>query len=495
VPGPIGVSLRVFEPTDSSEVAEAIRRLPNKCCAADPVPTSVLKQLADDLMPFLVTLLNKSMAEGAVPYVFKLAYITPRLKKPDLDATDARSYRPISNLSVVSKLAERLVAHRLLRYLTDNDHLPRFQSAYKPHHSTETAVLKVLDDILTAIDSGDVVGLALLDLSAAFDTVDPAVLLRRLQISYGVGGAAHDWFRSYITDRQQYVRLQTGRSPTSLLLCGVPQGSVLGPILFLLYTANLVRLIADHDLLVHLYADDTQTYGASSSSSVSQLQLRMSVCIDDVVDWMASNRLQMNTAKTEVLWCSSARRQHQLSTEPVRVGRDNVIPAASVRDLGIFIDSDVSMRTHVSRTVSACFSILRHLRSLRRSVTESVFQSLVASFVLKKLDYGNATLAGVPAHQIHRLQAVMNAAARLIFHTSRHDHITPLLRRLHWLRAPERITYKLAVLTFRCLHGLAPEYLSASLVPVAAVPSRLRLRSASSASLIIPQSCRSTIGE
>jgi hypothetical protein len=202
---------------------------------------------------------------------------------------------------------------------------------------------------------------------------------------------------------------------------------VLGPILFLLYTADLVRFIADPDLLVHLYADDTQTYGASSSSSVSKLQLRMSVsvCIDDVVDWMASNRLQMNTAKTEVLWCLSARRQHQLPTEPVRVGRDNVIPAASVRDLGIFIDSDVSMRTHVSRTVSACFGILRHLRSLRRYVTESVFQSLVASLILTKLDYGNATLAGVPAHQIHRLQAVMNAAARLIFHASRHDHITP----------------------------------------------------------------------
>jgi hypothetical protein len=152
------------------------------------------------------------------------------------------------------------------------------------------------------------------------------------------------------------------------------------------------------------------------------------------------------------------------------------------------------MRTHVSRTVSACFGILRHLRRLRRSVTESVFQSLVASLVLTKLDYSNATLAGVPAHQIHRLQAVMNAAARLIFHASRHDHITPLLRRLHWLRAPERITYKLAVLTFRCLHGLAPEYLSAGLVPVAAVSSRLRLHSAS-ASLIVPRSCRSTIGD
>ncbi len=435
--GPIDITLTEFEPVDRREVIEAIHQLPDNCCAVDPVPTSILKQVADDIAPFLVTLMNRSMADGVVPAAFKTAYITPLLKKPDLDAADVRSYRPISNLSVISKLTERRVARRLLAYLTSNKLLPCFQSAYRPYHSTETAVLKVLDDILTAIDNGDLAGLALLDLSAAFDTVDHDVLLRRLQISYGIGGAVLDWFRSYLADRRQYVRLRTGRSSTSSVSCGVPQGSVLGPILFILYTADLVQLVEHHGLNVHLYADDTQIYGCSSPSSVDLLQFRMSACIDDVVDWMSSNRLQMNATKTEVLWCSSARRQHQLLHSPFRVCGDYVTPAAAVRDLGIFIDSDVSMRTHVSRTVSTCFGILRRLRSIRRSLPDSVFQSIVVALVLTRLDYGNASLAGCPAYQLRRLQAVLNAAARLVFQASHIDHVTPLLRRLHWLRAAE----------------------------------------------------------
>jgi hypothetical protein len=170
---------------------------------------------------------------------------------------------------------------------------------------------------------------------------------------------------------------------------------------------------------------------------------------------MRVNRLQLNTAKTEVLWCSSSRRQHQIPSEPVMIGLDAVSPATSVRDLGIYIDADLSMSTHVSRTVSSCFCALRQIRSIRRSVTRPVLQSLVASLVLTKLDYGIATLAGLPAQQLNRLQSVLNAAARLVCSAQRFDHITPLLRDLHWLRIPERIAFRLSVLVYRCLHGAA----------------------------------------
>lgn len=494
VSGPAGTSWCSCDSVDCGDVVDAIRALPDKCCAADPVPTSILKQLAGDVAPFLAALFNRSMTEGVVPASFKMAFITPLLKKPNLDVADVRSYRPISNLSVISKLLERLVARRMLKYLTVNNLLPRFQSAYRPHHSTETAVLKVLADILLAIDGGDLAGLALLDLSAAFDTVDYDVLLRRLQTTYGVGGVVQAWFRSYLTDRRQYVKLRTGRSSVFRLLCGVPQGSVLGPILFLLYTADLVLLIERHGLSAHLYADDTQIYGFSPPSSVDQLQMRLSTCIDEVAGWMSSNRLQLNAAKTEVLWCSSARRQHQLPTTTLRVCGDHVRPTAVVRDLGIYIDSDVSMRSHVTRTVASCFGVLRQLRSVRRSLSDSVFQAVVVALVLSRLDYGNATLSGLPQVQIRRLQAVMNAAARLIFSGRRGEHVTPLLRRLHWLRVPERISYKLAVLVFRCLQGQGPAYLTSSLQRVVDLPERRRLRSASTAALVVPAS-RLRIGD
>jgi hypothetical protein len=408
---------------------------------------------------------------------------SPLLKKPDLDPADVKSFRPISNLSVLSKLLERLVARQLIDYLTAFKLLPELQSAYRAHHSTETAVLKVLGDILQAIDSGDLAALTLLDLSAAFDTVDHQILLRRLQKSYGIDGFVFNWFESYLDGRTQFVRCVAKRSTPSSVLFGVPQGSVLGPILFLLYTANLLRLIESHDLRPHLYADDTQVYGFCRPCDVTKLQSRVSLCVGDVASWMRSNRLQLNTAKTEVLWCSSQLRQHQIPETPFTIG---------VRNLGIYMDS---MRTHVARTVSCCFSALRQIRSIRRSVSRPVLLSLVVSMVLARLDYESATLAGLPNQQFDRLQSVLNASARLVCSSRRYDHITPLLRDLHWLPFPERVTFRLAALTYRCLHGLAPSYLSDELHRVADTASRQRLRSATTTALHIPSTKHSTIGD
>ena len=157
------------------------------------------------------------------------------------------------------------------------------------------------------------------------------------------------------------------------------------------------------------------------------LSIQVSDCVDEVAAWMRANRLQLNTDKTDAIWCASSRRQHQLPTTPFTVGSDIVTPVSSVRDLGIFIDSELSMTTHVSRTVSACFATLRQIRSIRRSVTMPVLKSLVVALVLTRLDYGCTTLAGLPARQLDRLQSVLNAAARLIFGARKSEHITSLL--------------------------------------------------------------------
>jgi len=171
-----------------------------------------------------------------------------------------------------------------------------------------------------------------------------------------------------------------------------------------------------------------------------------------------------------------------------------VLPSTTVHDLGVLIDSNVAMRSHVSRTVSGCFAVLRQLRSIRRSLPDSVFHSLVVSLVMPRLDYCNATLAGLPASQLSRLQSVLNAAARVIHRSSRYEHVKPILRDLHWLRSPERIDFKLAVLTYRCLHGLAPRYLSDYIYSVAVSKCR-RLRSSSSSQLVVRRTRLSTVGD
>jgi len=150
----------------------------------------------------------------------------------------------------------------------------------------------------------------------------------------------------------------------------------------------------------------TQNYGSCRALAYPELQSRISTCIDHVAEWMRSNRLQLNAAKTEILWSATSRRLHQLSHAPVRVGTDFVTPSAAVQDLGIHLDSDISMSSHVRKTVSTCFAVLRQLRSIRRSVSRPVVQSLVISLVLSRLNYGNATLAGISQDFLRRLQSV-----------------------------------------------------------------------------------------
>ena len=205
-------------------------------------------------------------------------------------------------------------------------------------------------------------------------------------------------------------------------------------------------------------------------------------------------RLQSNPDKAEVLWCATSRRQNQLPTTALLIDGAAVVPVKSVRDLGIYIDSDLVMRTHVKRTVSRCFAALRQLRQIRRSVPPTTFQSLVVTLVLSRLDYGNAVLVGLPAYLVRRLQSVLNAAARLIYRMRSADHITDALACLHWLRVPERIDFKVAVLTYKVLHGSAPRYLG-PFAAVANLPGRRTLRSGGTSRLIVPSVRRSTVGD
>ena len=208
---------------------------------------------------------------------------------------------------------------------------------------------------------------------------------------------------------------------------------------------------------------------------------------------MRSNRLQLNVDKTEVMWCASTRKLSQLPNSPLIVAGVSVDPVTVVRDLGVYMDNDLGAATHVRTTVSCCFAALRQLRHLRRYVTDDCLQSLVVSLIHSQLDFGNFVLYCLPVHLQRRLQTELNAAARMVFRMRRHNHITDALATLHWLCIPERIDFKVDVIAYRVLHGLAPPYLE-DLVRLADLPGRRRLRSSTTMSLHVPAHRLSTSG-
>lgn len=467
-----------FSPVTSDIVCRMVNDAVDKYSMKDPMPTWLLKSCIDLLAPYIVSVFNSSLSSGAFPTYYKDAYVTPRLKKPTLPPCELSSYRPISNLSFLSKLLERVVSIQLTEFLSSAGLLPVHQSAYRKHHSTETALLKVVTDLTEAIDAGNHALLGLLDLSAAFDTVDHDVLVERLSRTYGIRSTALDWLRSYLFNRRQTVLFDGVFSTIRSLFCGVPQGSVLGPLLFLLYTADVGELATSLGLASHFYADDSQLYTWGHPSTVEQQRGRMELGIERIADWMRSNRLRLNPEKTDFLWCATRRRCLHLDTGALSVCGALIRPSTSVRDLGVLLESDLSMRRHIAWTVGCCFRQLRLIRSCIKSLPFEAARAAVAAFVTSKVDRCNSLLAGAPACLLDGLQSVLNAAARLVCNRRKYDHVTPLLRDvLHWLPVPSRIEFKLCLLVFKSLHGAAPEYLRDCCIETHSSAAGLRLRS------------------
>ena len=262
-------SFSSFTPVTIDDVSSLLSRSPDTNCDLDPIPTSLLKKCSHILLPTITNIINLSISTGIFPDQFKSCSVHPHLKKANLNKEDLSNYRPISHLSFLSKLTERVVKLRLTDYLSSNNLLNPFQSAYIKHHSTETTLLSVHDHIIKAMSHQQVTCLTLLDLSAAFDTIDHTILLERLSSWFELTSTALSWVKSYLLDRSFNVSIDGAVSPVYQLLYGVPQGSVLGPLLFILYTTPLSTVISNSSANHHLYADDTQLFLSFSAASYS----------------------------------------------------------------------------------------------------------------------------------------------------------------------------------------------------------------------------------
>ena len=463
LPAPSAVPsvLSLFQPATVVEITKIITHLPNKQCDLDPLPTFLLKKCLSVLAPTITNIINLSLSTGEFPSNFKQSIITPLIKKPSLDKENLSNYRPISNLSFLSKLAERVVKNRLEQHLIKNSLYNLHQSAYTRFHSTETALLSVYDSLVQATAKQQVSCLCLLDLSAAFDTIDHTILLHRLATWFGIADVALNWFRSYLLSRTSLVAASGFKSSPFSALCGVPQGSVLGPLLFILYTTPLSSLISNSSVSHHLYADDTQLYLSFSPLSFASNIAQLQSVIAQVSSWMSSNLLSLNPNKTEFLVIGTPQQLSKLNDPKLILNSDTIItPVTSARNLGIVFDNHLRFEDQITSLSKSCFYHIHDLRRIRDTLDFTTACTIGTSLVHSKLDYCNSLYLNLPAYQLDRLQSIQNCLARTICRTSKFSHITPTLQSLHWLKVRERIDYKMLSLTYNALQFHQPSYLS-----------------------------------
>ncbi|XP_068707689.1 uncharacterized protein [Montipora foliosa] len=345
---------------------------------------------------------------------------------------------------------------------------------------TETALLRVFNDINLALDQHNEVILVLLDLSSTFDTIDHTILSHRLESRFGLNGTVLKWFKSYLVNRTQSIVIDHTVSTPSSLMYGVPQGSVLGPLLFSLYVSPLEDIVNAHNLQTMMYADDTQLYLITQNSRRSSGLETLEHCANDIIQWMKDNKLLCNTSKTEVLHFTS----RFLDVDSI-IGNSVKELTSEARDLGVILDHHLKMSSHINNICKSASYSLRRIGQIRRYLNTASTEKLVHASITSKLDYCNSLIYGLPDKDLIKLQRIQNSAARLVTLTKKFEHVTSILQTLHWLPVKKRIVFKILLLTFKVLNGQAPSYLSDLLVvnrPVRA----LRSNSDNSTRLVTP---------
>ena len=424
-----------------------------KATGLDRIPSNLLKMAASIVAPSLTSIFSKSILTGIYPNDWKAAKVTPLFKKGL--KSDPNNYRPISVIPVVSKVLEKIVYNQLYHYLDDNKLLLGCQSGFRSLHSTLTALLEATDAWSVNIDNGLLNGVVFIDLTKAFDTIDHEIILRKM--SYlGVDQAAIKWFSSYLSGRTQRCSVNGKLSTARTLSCGVPQGSILGPLLFLIYINDLPNSL--QNAVPRMFADDTNL--TLSVKTLTELKLALAPELNNLSCWLKANKLSLNVAKTELMIIGSRQRlSAQCDDVEIRIDDQIIERVDHTKSLGLFIDAHLSWCKHVEEICKKVSSAIGALKRVRPFISKETAIQIYNALIIPHFDYCSPVWDCLSGYLSEKLQKLQNRAARVITKSPFDTSSNHLLSTLDWERLFLRRKKQKALMMFKTMNGLAPDYL------------------------------------
>ena len=439
--------------TTEDEIKKIVKKLnSNKATGIDEIPVKVIKLGIDILAKPLTILINKILNVGKFPQDFKTALVTPAHKKGDKNKLD--NYRPLSVLPVISKLAEYIIKDQLYDYLEVNNIIAKEQHAFRNYHSTTTCLLKLTEDVRNGLDNGMATGVLAIDLSKAFDAINHSILIAKLR-DIGINGHLLDLICDYLSNRTQFVKYEEMISNKQSLTHGVPQGSILGPLLFTIYINDLKETIKTCNILS--YADDTTVYYASKHAS--NIQVAINNDIKNMEKWFVKNKMKLNEMKTEFMVIHPQNTTRKFEKIHIKMKGRVIDISDTLKILGITMTNNLKWDKHVNGIIRTCKYHLRAFRRAAKYINIDEKKILYNSCLASRLAYGDVVWKETTLTQKKRLQVIQNQAARAILTKKPRDSAKPLLKELGWMNLEDKRNLHGQVMLHKIKNGKAPKSL------------------------------------
>jgi len=442
-----------FRNVSNDEVFSAINKIKSNAIGYDGISTRFLKLILPVILPIITHLFNFILTTGSFPMAWKIAKIIPKQKKSNPTIDDLR---PISILSSISKSFELILSEQIYLYLNTFNLLFKYQSGFRKNHSTTSSLLEIVDQICTALDKKHIFILLLLDFSKAFDSINHNILFKKLNTQFNFDISSIKLLQNYLSNRTQFVSISEKISSLLPVICGVPQGSVLGPLLFSLFINDLFRCLSHCHC--RLYAEDSQIFKSGPISQLVTLINKVNLDLKSIENWSNINCLKLNPLKSQAMIIY--KRAISIDNLPkIKLGNSIIEYTDKAKNLGIMFSSPFLWHDHISLIATKIYPILRRLWKFSYFLDFWTKKKLIVSLVLPHFLYSCVVFAGLREGEFHRLNVMFNDCTRFVANRKRCDHISDLSKTLLDCTFSNFLDFKVVTNFKKILNGFLPNYL------------------------------------